>query len=347
MIYGHGDDLYQYGNKVKMNFSSNIFTHADLSQLKMHLAMRLDVISNYPEPEPITLERLLAEQLGIQPQQVMVTAGATEAIYLIAQLYHGWASVIPQPTFGEYEDACKKNDHIVSYFDNDAMEHLPEQRLYWLCNPNNPTGNVMVKGLVSYVVRHHPQYLYVVDQSYENFTHKAVLLPREMTDCHNLLILHSMTKRYCIPGLRLGYVTGSPVILDRLRQLRQPWSVNAVALEAGSFIVETGFEPIADREAYLKEAVHLQAQLAAIDGISVMDSHTNFMLCRIEKAGARQLKQWLLENHGILIRDASNFHGLDDHYFRVAAQLPAENEALIAAVKEFLSGKSRHFTKYW
>ena len=70
MIYGHGDDLYQYGNKVKMNFSSNIFTHADLSQLKMHLAMRLDVISNYPEPEPITLERLLAEQLGIQPQQV-------------------------------------------------------------------------------------------------------------------------------------------------------------------------------------------------------------------------------------------------------------------------------------
>ena len=347
MIYGHGDDLYQYGNKVKMNFSSNIFTHADLSQLKMHLAMRLDVISNYPEPEPITLERLLAEQLGIQPQQVMVTAGATEAIYLIAQLYHGWASVIPQPTFGEYEDACKKNDHVVSYFDNDAIEHLPEQRLYWLCNPNNPTGNVMVKGLVSYVVRHHPQYLYVVDQSYENFTHKAVLLPREMTDCHNLLILHSMTKRYCIPGLRLGYVTGSPVILDRLRQLRQPWSVNAMALEAGRFIVENGFEPIADREAYLKEAVHLQAQFAAIDGISVMDSHTNFMLCRIEKAEARQLKQWLLENHGILIRDASNFHGLDDHYFRVAAQLPAENEALIAAVKEFLSGKSRHFTKYW
>ena len=347
MIYGHGDDLYQYGDQVKMNFSSNIFTHANLSQLKMYLAMRLDIIGNYPEPEPITLERLLAEQLGLQPQQVMVTAGATEAIYLIAELYRGWASVIPQPTFSEYEDACKKNDHIVSYFDNDAMEHLPEQRLYWLCNPNNPTGNVMVKGLVSYVVRHHPQYIYVVDQSYENFTHKAVLKPHEMTDCHNLLILHSMTKRYCVPGLRLGFVTGSPVILDRLRQLRQPWSVNAVALEAGSFIVETGFEPIADREAYLKEAVNLQTKLAALDGLTVMDSYTNFMLCRIEKAPARQLKQWLLENHGILIRDASNFHGLDDHHFRVAAQKHSENEALVAAIEEFLSGKSRHFTKYW
>lgn len=347
MIYGHGDDLYQYGNQVKMNFSSNIFTHADLTQLKMHLAMRLDVIHSYPEPEPITLERLLAEQLGIQPQQVMVTAGATEAIYLIAQLYRGWASVIPQPTFVEYEDACKQHGHIVSYFDNDTMEQLPEKRVYWLCNPNNPTGNVMVKGLVNYVVRHHPQYTYVVDQSYESYTNKAVLQPQEMTDCHNLLILHSMTKRYCVPGLRLGYVTGSPVILDRLRQLRQPWSVNAIALEAGRYLIENHVDPIADRKAYLEEALHLQAQLAAIEGLTVLDSYTNFMLCRIEKVEARQLKRWLLENHGMLIRDASNYHGLDDHYFRISAQSPAEDEALIAAIKEFLSGKSRHFSKYW
>jgi threonine-phosphate decarboxylase len=347
MIYGHGDDLYHYGDQVKMNFSSNIFAHAYLTPLNEHLKEHLNVIGSYPEPEPITLERMLADQLKLQPQQVMVTAGATEAIYLIAQLFKGWASVIPQPTFGEYEDACKQHDHTVSYFDNDAMEQLPEKRVYWLCNPNNPTGNVMVKGLMSYVVRHHPQYNYVVDQSYECNTRKAVLLPHEMTDCHNLLILHSMTKRYCVPGLRLGYVTGSPVLLDRLRQLRQPWSVNAVALEAGRFMIENGFEPIADREAYLDEAAHLLAQLSAIEGLTVLDSHTNFMLCRIEKTDARQLKQWLLENYNILIRDASNFHGLDTHYFRVAAQSPAEDEALIEAIKEYLSGKSRHFKKYW
>jgi threonine-phosphate decarboxylase len=79
----------------------------------------------------------------------------------------------------------------------------------------------------------------------------------------------------------------------------------------------------------------------------VQDSYTNFMLCRIEKTPARQLKQWLLQNHGILIRDAANFHGLDDHYFRVSTQMPDENEKLVAAIQEFLSGKSRHFTKYW
>ena len=156
-----------------------------------------------------------------------------------------------------------------------------------------------------------------------------------------------MTKRYCVPGLRLGYVTGSPVILDRLRQLRQPWSVNAVALEAGRFLIENDIEPITNRDAYLDEAVHLHARLSAIEGISVMDSYTNFMLCRLETTEARKLKQWLLENHGILIRDASNFHGLDAQYFRVAAQTPPENEALVSAIQEFLSGKSRHFKKYW
>jgi hypothetical protein len=101
------------------------------------------------------------------------------------------------------------------------------------------------------------------------------------------------------------------------------------------------------REGYLDEAAHLLAQLSAIEGLTVLDSHTNFMLCRIEKTDARQLKQWLLENYNILIRDASNFHGLDTHYFRVAAQSPAEDEALSEAIKEYLSGKSRHFKKYW
>lgn len=347
MIYGHGDDLFQYGGKVTMNFSSNIFTHADLTPLYQHLSQHLAVIGSYPEPEPLTLERMLAEQLGIQPQQVMVTAGAIEAIYLIAQLYRGWASIIPQPTFSEYEDACKTHDHVVSYYDNDTLEELPEQRVYWLCNPNNPTGNVMVKALMSYVVRHHPQYIYVVDQSYEDYTDLAMLRPCEMTDCHNLLLLHSMTKRYCVPGLRLGYITGSPVILDRLRMLRHPWSVNAVAIEAGRYLLESGFKPIADRRAYLKEAQRLQLRLRVLEGLRVLDSRATFMLCYLENGEARTLKQWLIDNHGILIRDASNFRGLDGRYFRVAAQTAEEDDLLADAIGEFLRGKSRHFKKYW
>jgi len=336
MIFGHGDDSYRYGNKIKMDFSSNLPGFVDLSALKTHLATRLDVIGSYPEPEARELEAMLADELGIPSHGIMVTAGATEAIYLIAQLYRGWASVIPQPTFTEYADACKMNGHVVSYYDNDDMEQLPEQRLYWLCNPNNPTGNVMLKALMNHVVRNHQQYIFVIDQSYEGYTMKAMLQPREMQDCHNLILVHSMTKNYCIPGLRLGYVTASPVIIDRLRALRQPWTVNALAIEAGKYLISNHVQVLPDKEAYIKEAARLHDELNALPGLMLMDTYTNFMLAYMEHGTASHLKQWLIDNYGILIRDASNFHGLDHHCFRVSAQRPQENDMLINALKEYI-----------
>ena len=73
MTYGHGDDKYRYGDRIKMNFSSNIYQRADLTELKDYLATRLDAIGNYPEPEPRALEALIAEKLEIYDDMVMVT----------------------------------------------------------------------------------------------------------------------------------------------------------------------------------------------------------------------------------------------------------------------------------
>lgn len=338
MIYGHGDDTYRYGEKVKVNFSSNIYQKADLTELKQYLATRLDAIGNYPEPEPKELEELIAEKLEIPASMVMVTNGANEAIYLIAQLYRGWASVIPQPTYTEYADACRMFDHIVSYERTDELNILPEDRIYWICNPDNPTGNVMLKSLLAYVIKKHPRYLHVIDQSYADYTLQPMLKPKELLDCYNVMILHSLSKKYCIPGLRLGYMTASPIIIERLRDIRQPWTVNTLAIEAGKWLIKNDPKVIPDIEGYIAEAQRLRDELQAIDGIMVMDTKTHYMLVNIDWTPSLELKNWLIENHGILIRDASNFHGLDTHCFRVAAQSPEENDALINAIKEFKDG---------
>lgn len=338
MIYGHGDDTYRYGEKVKMNFSSNIYQKADLTELKQYLATRLDAIGSYPEPEPKELEELIAEKLEIPSSMVMVTNGANEAIYLIAQLYRGWASVIPQPTYTEYADACRMFDHVISYERTDELDILPEDRIYWICNPDNPTGNVMLKSLLAYVIKKHPRYLYVIDQSYADYTLQPMLKPKEMVDCYNVMILHSLSKKYCIPGLRLGYMTASPIIIERLRDIRQPWTVNTLAIEAGKWLIKNDPKVIPDIKDYIAEAQRLHDELQAIDGIMVMDTKTHYMLVNIDWTTSLELKNWLIENHGILIRDASNFHGLDAHCFRVAAQSPEENDALINAIKEFKDG---------
>ena len=337
MVFGHGDDTYRYGDKIRMNFSSNIYQKADLTALKEHLASRMDVIAHYPEPVAAELEGLIAERLGIPANMVMVTNGANEAIYLIAQLYRGWASIIPQPTYTEYADACRMFGHLISYERTDHLELLPDDRIYWMGNPDNPTGNVLLKPLIVQIIRKHPRYLFVLDQSYADYTLQPTIRPREMKDCYNLMLIHSLSKKYCIPGLRLGYLTASSIIIDRLRLLRQPWTVNALAIEAGKYLVGNDPKVLPDMRAYLTEAKRLRSGLLDIEGLMVLDTNTHYMLVNIDWATSLELKNWLVEHHGILIRDASNFYGLDDHCFRVAAQTPEENDALIAAIKEFRS----------
>jgi len=335
MIEGHGDDLHRYNDLVRFNFSSNIYQHADHSALKAHMAAHFDIVNNYPEPQPRRLERLIAQHEGISSQAVMVTSGATEAIYLIARLYYGSASVIPQPTFNEYADACRLNQHIISYENNDDLSELPKNRVYWLCNPNNPSGNVLMKGFMDYLVRRSPRYMFVVDQSFEAYTEEPLLKAREMQSLTNLIILHSFSKTYAVPGLRLGYITAHPSVIQLLRTLQHPWAVSALAIEAGCFLLTEGQPAVTDLPAYMAETERLHTALRQIDGIRVFETKTNYMLCECERFTAADLKFYLLHEHGMLIRDCANFYGLSPHFFRITAQAPDENDALVAAIRIF------------
>lgn len=339
MIEGHGDDIYRYEGQVKMNFSSTNYMHTDHSALKEYLMERFDLISNYPEPQPLQLEQLIACKLDIPAESVMVTNGATEAIYLIASLYHGSTSIIPQPTSTEYADACRINKHYITYEQNDGITELPKDRVYWLCNPNNPSGNVLMKGFMDYLVRRSPRYTFVVDQSFEAFTREELLLPKETCMLGNLLLLHSMSKTYGIPGIRLGYITSHPGTIQLLRNLRHPWSVSTLAIEAGKFLIEQGRPVVTDINAYLDETERLRKALRQIEGIRVYETKTNYMLCEVAPITATELKSYLINEHGILIRDCHNFYGLSNHFFRITTQQADENDALVSAISECLSSR--------
>ena len=351
MLQGHGDDAYRYAG-IRHNFSSNIFSHADLSGLKTFLSSRLDVIGTYPEPEPRALERLIAEQSGVEEECVLVTSGATEAIYLIASLTPAPSpkgegsdclstAVIFSPTFSEYADACHHANLSVVSTPLPHREGLgggsvgggPVGSSAWLCNPNNPTGSVIPKAdVLGLAKRYH---LLVLDQSYEDYTLAPLLSPAEAVAAGNILQLHSLTKTYCIPGLRIGYVVGAAALIGQLRQRLRPWSVNALAIEAATWLIRNHVRVLPELTAYLAEAQRLRNALHAIDGISVEPTSTNFMLCRLdERLGitAAELKEHLATRNGLLIRDASNFEGLTPYHFRVAAQTREEDDELIRSL---------------
>ena len=335
MIEGHGDDLYKYGKKIVSNFSSNVYNRIDHSGLYQRLNERLSTICSYPEPMPYSLENEIARRYSLTPRQVCVTNGATEAIYLIAQVFQGRISAVLGPTFSEYADACRVHRHKVKPFY--SLDALPEYaELVWICNPNNPTGEVRNKEDLKALVDSHPDKLFIFDQSYEYFTLKSLLGIKEAASFPNVILLHSMTKQYAIPGLRVGYFTASEGLTDDVRCRRMPWSVNSLAIEAAKYLLEEGDGISADIPQLLAERERLTNLLLATGMLEIWPTDTHYMLIKLRMGKAAALKDFLAVNHGILIRDASNFEGLDERFFRIATQTPEENDKLVKAISEWM-----------
>lgn len=326
MINGHGDDIYQYG-EIRCNFSSNISPLIDTSPLRQHLAERLTLINHYPEPDAYSLEVLIAAKHGISPQEVLVTSGATDAIYLIAQtLRNERTFAVKRPTFSEYADACRMYGY----------EEAPKAgAIRWLCNPNNPTGELRTTDTIKVLSRRH--HWLIIDQSYEDYTWEPLLSAQTAIDMQNVIVIHSMTKRFAIPGLRLGYIIAPSAVVDCLRANYRPWAVNALAIEAGRWLLDHE-DPYYREEMklLLSQTKYLREQLRGILGIHVYPSSTNFMLCSIQQSTAAELKEYLLAQHGFLIRDASNFEGLSACHFRIATQLPEFNDELVEAIRTYV-----------
>ena len=334
MIDGHGDDTYKYGAKIISNFSSNIYCKQDLSGLHEYLCKHIGLIHSYPEPDARSFALLLGEKQNVSVSNLCITNGATEAVYLIAQAFAGKKSTIITPTFSEYEDACHINKYEISF--SASLHQIKEDtELVWICNPNNPNGHLYHKEYLDKFIVSHEKTLFVIDQSYEAFTDKCLFALNEAIKYKNVILLHSMTKKYAIPGLRLGYIAACKGLIDKIVFFCMPWSVNQLAIEAGKYLLN-----MEDSNFYFKdykvETKCFMSALNEIEGLTVFPTNTHFFLCKLIHNKASELKSWLIENYGILIRDASNFRGLDDHYFRIATQSPEENDLLVKAIKEWI-----------
>lgn len=335
MVYGHGDDLYRYGKKIRHNFSSNIVSGCDHSGLMKELASMGNEIGRYPEPEAVSLERKLAEEFSIDERSVTVTNGATEAIYILAHLCRGGRSAILVPTFREYQDACVLYGHTVEFV-KDIKDMKSGRDMVWICNPNNPTGKIIPPDEILSLSTRYSETLFVIDQAYADYGKRSTISIPEVATHPNIVLLGSLTKRFSIPGLRVGYAVADGFVADRMRSLKMPWSVNSMAIRAGHYLLEHSADYPIEAGLLNREISEIRGKLAAL-GIESEETECNFALFHLPETygTASQLKEYLVENHGILIRDASNFEGLDERYFRIAAQTTGENELLVSAIKEY------------
>ena len=338
MIHGHGDDIGQYGETIRANFSSNVWYGGLNPGLAAHLQDKIDLITHYPDPAAETLQQAAAASYGLHPNQVLVTNGATEAIYLIAQAFRDRSATILLPTFSEYEDACRIHGLDITWLSWDKI--TPATRfhssLVFICNPNNPTGRTLPPDAL--LLRNNPDSLFIIDESYIEFTDATGSFLPELSAAPNLLILRSLTKSCRIPGLRIGFAIGSQDRIQALCRNKMPWSVNSLAIEAGLYIFNHRQEFTLPLTQLLAATADWREQLQQATGWRIHDTNTHYFLAEIVVPAAipsaTALRQWLVREHGLLIRDASNFRGLTPYHFRVACQSPGHNQLLTDALRQ-------------
>lgn len=340
MLFGHGDDFYNSQNEVKINFSSNVWHGANLEKLQEHLNEQFDKLTRYPEPDAASLKRLLARRYEIKEENVLVTNGSITAFYLLAQAWKGAKSMIAVPSFSEYEDACRLHEHEISFFptSDDLSElSLEGQDFCWICNPNNPDGKLIHRTELLGLIAANRQTTFIIDQAYVAFTTEEMLKPADVKNHPNLILVQSISKAYNIPGLRIGYLVASPEKIAEVGKYLIPWSVNAVAMEASKYILIHPAQFTLPIRKWQRETAEFIYQLSKLDGLEVLPTSTTFFLVRLKKGTAACLKKYLWDTYGILIRDASNFRGLDETYIRLSTQTTAENLQLVEGVREWLS----------
>lgn len=342
MIEGHGNNIYNSKNQVLADFSSNVATCLPHQLLLDHLAGRLKTIANYPEPHARQLCEKLAQKHGVNPSQVLVANGSTEAFYLIASVFRGKQSLVFTPAFAEYEDACLMHRHYLSFSPVDQFSQPFNQvpDLVWLGNPNNPVGTVTPINLIKEKLQEYPKATFVIDEAYSGLCADFESIAEHINDFKNLIVTNSLTKMFAIPGLRLGYLLASELVVEKLQQFLMPWSVNTLAIEAGKFIIDHEPDLMPDVPAILKRSQELQAMLGQSELLDVVPSLCNYFLVKLKRGNAASLKEYLLNEHGFLIREASNFRGLDDRYFRIAVQDETANFKLYKAIIHWLQRKN-------
>jgi len=339
MLHGHGNDTINIQKQINADFSSNIWYEPLNDGLVKHLTSCLNNISNYPPVAGSNLQAKVADFYGVPANQICITSGATEAFYLIAHAFNKSSSTIVVPSFAEYNDAALMFNHSIKSIKNSELNtdtHF-DTRLVWIGNPNNPDGVCIKKEALKQMLEANPEVVFVVDEAYGELCYGFESAVDLIATFNNLIIVKSVTKLCSIPGLRLGYLMASETLISKISALRMPWSVATLALEAGMYIYDNYSDFKINLPRIKEESVRFQQHISVIKDIEVFPSNTNYFLSRLKNNTAAELKQYLIEEHGFLIRDGFNFKSLDAHYFRLAVQGNKNNKDCADAIAKFMN----------
>lgn len=373
MEYQHGGDIYS--QEILWDFSANINPLGTPQGVRKAICQAAKNCDRYPDSKCRGLVRKLSSFHQLPKTAILCGNGAADLIFQIVFAERPQIGWLLAPGFLEYEQALNAADADIRFFflqrekgfrlDCDKLiEKLSMERgnayeskygskgkcpnkILFLCNPNNPTGLVIKKGdltkLAAYTKKTNIRL--VIDECFLDFceTCNTDSFIQNLQEFPHVVVLKAFTKRYGMAGIRLGYcLTMDYDLLERMEEIRQPWSVSNLAQAAGEAALE--------EQAYLNQTdwvigegrKQLTKGLKEL-GLWVCDSEANYVLFQDLRDGAKDGNLYVMcRQRKLLLRSCKNFKGMDGSYYRVCVKTEEENKVLLHMLKECLEeGKGR------
>ena len=305
------------GNRDAMRLDFNENTIACSPRVKEVLGrISAGALTRYPEREPV--ERIVAENLGIGAEQLVLTNGVDEAIHVLFETFleDGDELLLPVPTYTMYEVYASATDaravtvqaagDLQFPFERLLSAITPRAKIVALANPNSPSGSVATREQILEIARRAPDAVVLVDEAYFHFFGETVM--DLVGSVPNLMVARTFSKAYGLAGLRLGVLAGPVELMKWVRRVLSPYSVNSLALAC----LPAALEDTAYLDWYVGEVQAARGEFeAALNEVGVRrwPSKANFVLVEIGEKHREFVR--LMSAGGVLVRDRSNDPGCD------------------------------------
>ena len=298
-------------------------------------------LNRYPDPQQTALKNLIAEQKGVETNQILLGNGSDEVLDLIFRAFcepNQDSIVTLPPTYGMYKVLAELNsiENIQVPLTEDyqiAVERLlnavkPSTKLLFICSPNNPTGNGMNTNAISRILNSFKG-LVIIDEAYIDFSAEKSWV-RELKAFPNLIVTQTLSKAYGLAGIRLGSCYASKEIIAALNKIKPPYNINTLTQTAAVEGLQNKQKIKKQIEILLLQRDLLSKAFANYSFVdTVFPSNANFILIKVDDANKRYDE---LLKKGIVVRNRTTQAGCKN-CLRISVGTPSENTQLLNVLK--------------
>jgi histidinol-phosphate aminotransferase len=294
---------------IVLRFDANVPPLPGVPQVP--LGKSFERLNEYPDGGYVELRSAAAAYAGVEPDQIVIGAGADDLIGLAARtfLWHGRTASVSAPTYPVYA--------IASAIEGaEVVDHGSDADVVWICNPNNPTGELLAPEEIVARARARPQSAVIVDEAY--FEYSGVSVVPLLPQAPNVVVIRTLSKAFGLAALRVGYAIASHDVAEQMDARRAPAPISAPAARVAAAALR---EPRFDIESVVTERRRMRDALVQA-GYDCPEMYANFVLLKLPDPEDVAND---LERRGLVVR-------LVPGGVRITVRLPAENDRILAAL---------------